>query len=253
MRINSYMDVPGTDLSPRPEIPVFCAQISTLLKTIFRNSSYHTCRPVVNQIIEERDFSFTFLSLEEMETLNRFKALKKQIEWVCGRYMIKRLARAVLSRGEAPILDAGLPLDRITLDYHEKGAPFIVSCPRIPITLSHSGDFTAAGMGLLPRIQLGVDIEAIAPMPDQAFMKTAFTQREIQAMAPTPEAVFRCWTLKEAFLKFIGMGFNESLHRVEILGEEIFHNGKKIPLEIHTHSIAPGYLLSLVFGTPEPS
>ena len=250
MQINRYMDVPGTGFFPQSEVPIFYAQISTLLKRIFKSASYHTCRPAVNQIMRESDFSHAFLSAGEMETLNGFKALKKQMEWVCGRFMIKHLVRSALSGGENPTMAADRPLAEITLQYHDKGAPYVEDVPDLSITLSHSGNYTAVGLSLDPDIHLGLDIEAIAPMPDDYFLKTAFTQKEIQAMDPTPEGVFRSWTLKEAFLKYIGMGFNENLHQVEILGDRICHRGKDVPLTLYTRTLDQSYILSIVTGTP---
>ena len=240
MHINDYMNVPGTDISIESRFPVFCAKIPTLLQSIFCNATYHSCRPMVNQIIQKTDFSLSFLSQGEFETLNGFKALKKQMEWVCGRYMIKKLAKAALK--------SPLPLTELVVDYQEKGAPFLKSHPRVPLSLSHSGEYTVAGLSLDSDYLLGLDIEAIGPMPDGGFMKTAFTQREIERMAPDPQGVFRSWTLKEAYLKFIGMGFNENLHRVEIIGDEIFHHGQRVPVKIHTQTIGKTYSLGMVMG-----
>ena len=53
-------------------------------------------------------------------------------------------------------------------------------------------------------------------------------------------------TLKEAYLKFIKKGFNESLHHVEVLNGQIYHHKNKIPLDTRCEKIAPNYLLSIV-------
>ena len=246
-----HINVPGTPIVFHPEIPIFYARISTLLKGLFTNPDLHQIRPVLNQVIGEDDFKRDFLSRAEKERLNRFKALKKQLEWACGRFMIKSLARAALSLGDAPVMAADRPLADIALDYREKGAPFLVDAPEVSITLSHSGDFTAAGISLVPGTILGLDIEAIGPMPDANFLKTAFTPNEIRDMGGTPKGVFRAWTLKEAYLKYIGMGFNENLHRVEIMADHIVHHGKTAPVEMFTTVIEDSYSLSIVTG-PDP-
>lgn len=193
-----------------------------------------------NRLFDPQMFKFSFLSEDELMRVNQFKALKKQMEWLCGRFALKILAR--------DILDWAMPLDQIRIDYREKGAPYLTQFPEIPISLSHSGDYTAAAITSDTGMALGVDIEKIGNMPDNGFMKTAFTKDEIQHMPAGARAVFHHWTLKEAFLKFLGLGFNESLHHVAVLKDRIYHCGK-IQV-VHTWSCFPDdqYVLSLIYG-----
>lgn len=193
-----------------------------------------------NREIAPPMFTVPFLSSDERMRVNRFKALKKQMEWICGRFALKILARDVL--------DLDMPLDEIRIDYREKGAPYLAQFPEIPISLSHSGDYTAAAITSDTGVALGVDIEKIGNMPDDGFMRTAFTTDEIANMAPDPPTVFTHWTLKEAFLKFLGLGFNESLHHVAVIHNQIYHCGQK--QAIHSWSCFPDdqYVLSLVYG-----
>ncbi len=184
------------------------------------------------------DFSIPFLNTEELARLNQFKVLKKQVEWVCGRFTVKSLAKDMLAP-QAELTD-------IRIQYMPQGAPFLEGFESFSLTLSHSGEMTAAAIGTRPGVLLGIDIEAVGPMPEDAFMKTAFTQREISSMAKTAEDVFRCWTLKEAYLKFIGKGFHESLHNVEILGQKILHNNTPQAVTARSWLLDAGYALSLV-------
>lgn len=185
-----------------------------------------------------KDFIQPFLNTDEMVQLNRFKVLKKQLEWCCGRFALKHLLQTHF------LQDLSLP--DIRINTKDEGAPYAEGCPDICLSLSHSRDMTAAALSLRPGLTLGLDIEAISTLPDQAFMKTAFTAREIQAMDRTPAGVFRMWTLKEAYLKYIQRGFNESLHQVEVLGDRIFHRGKETGLKTVTWQVETGYMLSLV-------
>ncbi len=95
---------------------------------------------------------------------------------------------------------------------------------------------------------MGIDIEKIGKKPDPFFMKTAFTENEIRHLTPTAHEIYRHWTLKEAFLKYIKMGFNESLHRVEIIDNDIFHQGKKQTINSWSRTIDDKYILSMVAG-----
>ncbi len=188
------------------------------------------------QELKQKKFSIPFLSNGELATVNGFKAQKKQIEWICGRFALKALTRE---------LCCPTPLSDIKISYHEKGAPFLNDYPDIPISLSHSGDYTAAALSLSHRT-MGIDIEKIEKKPNAFFMKTAFTQREISHIPPTARDIYRHWTLKEAFLKYIKMGFNESLHMVEIIDNEIFHHGEKQILNSWSRTIDDQYILSIV-------
>ncbi len=185
-------------------------------------------------------FEVPFLSEDELIQVNRFKALKKQMEWICGRFAMKRLA--------GDILDLSIPLDQIRIDYREKGAPYLTQFPEIPVSLSHSGDYTAAAITQDRQMTLGIDIEKIGNMPDQGFMKTAFTKEEIQHMPADARSVFRHWTMKEAFLKYLGLGFNESLHHVAVIKDQIYHCEKIQAIHIWSRFLNDPYVVSLVYG-----
>jgi len=184
------------------------------------------------------DFQIPFLSDDELKMVNSFKAQKKQIEWLCGRFSLKTLVREFCCKDTA--------LFDIRISYHKKGAPFLNLYPDLPISLSHSGDFTAAAICPGSRINLGIDIEKIGKIPEAFFMKTAFTQKEISHMPPIAHGIYRNWTLKEAFLKYIKMGFNESLHQVEIIDNKLFYHGRQQELSFWSTTIENRYVLSMV-------
>lgn len=185
-------------------------------------------------------FRNAFLSDDELVRVNRFKALKKQTEWICGRFALKLLAK--------DILDPAMPLDQVRIDYREKGAPYLTRFPEISISLSHSGNYTAAAITRELETALGIDIEKIGSMPDQGFMKTAFTAEEIRHMPADAKSVFRHWTLKEAYLKYLGLGFNESLHHVAVIKDEIYHCEKKQAVHTWSSFLDDDYVVSLVHG-----
>lgn len=193
-----------------------------------------------NRVFDHSLFRMPFLSNEELVRVNRFKALKKQMEWICGRFALKLLTK--------DILDPAMPLDQVRINYREKGAPYLTRFPEISISLSHSGDYTAAAITRDTETALGIDIEKIGNMPDQGFMKTAFTAEEIQHMPAGARSVFRHWTLKEAFLKYLGLGFNESLHNVAVIRDQIYHCGKKQAVHTWSRFVDDTYVVSLVSG-----
>jgi 4'-phosphopantetheinyl transferase len=224
--------------SPQSGITVRYIKIPAIVNLIFCTPPDLSYKTMANRFFEPNNFKIAFLSTEELATVNGFKAQKKQVEWICGRFSLKTLVKEAL--------DPTIPLSNIQISYQEKGAPFLNAYPDVPISLSHSGDYTAVSLGQNRRTTMGIDIEQIGKMPDTFFMKTAFTPREIHHMTQTAHEIFRHWTLKEAFLKYIKMGFNENLHMVEIIGEQIFHQEKKQRLNSWSRTIEDQYILSIV-------
>lgn len=224
--------------SPLSGIGLWYGKILGIMDEIFRSRQDPAYQTLPSRELSQKDFTHTFLTKEELNRVNGFKVRKKQVEWVCGRFALKTLIHKILC--------PDLPLAEIRISYHEKGAPFLVQTPEIGISLSHSNEYTAVGLCQNPGARLGIDIEKIGKMPDPYFMKTAFTPHEIHHMAPGVPEIYRIWTLKEAFLKYIGMGFNESLHAVEIIGNEIFYGHEKQDLNTWSKTIEAQYVLSIV-------
>ena len=184
-----------------------------------------------------------FLSPEERAQVQRFFSLKKQVEWVCGRLAAKTAVASAAGLGP--------DLKHIRLAYQREGAPYVGAMPELPLSIAHSGARAVAVAG--GRGRIGIDIEPV-PAGDLGFLLQAgFSRRERKALmgAPTLE-IIRSWTLKEAFLKFIGRGFNESLAAVEILQGRIHHHGRPVEnLKVIQDSLGGGYVMSLVYATPD--
>jgi len=224
--------------SPQPGIIARYIKILDIVDSVFCQTPDQDYKKMPNQDFELKSFKIPFLSSEELVMVNGFRALKKQVEWLCGRFAIKNLVNEIL-RLDLSLID-------IQISYQEKGAPFLIHHPDIPISLSHSGEYTAVAISLNPHITLGIDIEKIGKIPDTFFMKTAFTREEIRSMGTSAREVCRHWTLKEAFLKYIKMGFNENLHQVEIIDNEILHRGRRQDLRSWSWSVDDRYMISIV-------
>ena len=86
--------------------------------------------------------------------------------------------------------------------------------------LSHSG--TRALVGVSTEGAIGVDVEALRPMPDAARVARSFFARdEADALATVPSAVreaafMALWTRKEAVVKALGAGLSVPLKRFSV-------------------------------------
>lgn len=238
---NQIKSVP---LQDDPEIKLWYCDIQSILKILFNTEKYpyfaENYNIVRNKIIDKHDFSISFLSDSELGTLNDFKSFKKQIEWLSGRFLLKNCLSLFVE-------DTG-KLQNIFVSYEKEGAPFLPDFQGIKISLSHSGNIATVGVCSKQNIDIGIDIEQIRTKPDSNFLKTAFTQNEINSMDDTVEDILKKWTAKEAFLKYIKKGFNESLHKIEVIGEKIFHDKKEMQVKIYSEIIDNNYILSMVTG-----
>lgn len=224
-------------LSPKPGIIIWYCRIPDIIESILTNGIHPNYKSILNELFKKNDFIKPFFSDEEITTINSFKALKKQMEWVSGRVLIKQMLHHFFLKT--------VPLDQITLSYLEQGAPFVTQQPDIPISLSHSNDYATAACCKGKEQIIGLDIEKIDKKPDIFFLKTAFTQNEIVHLKDNTGRIFKNWTIKEAYLKYIKKGFNERLHSVEVINDEIWHNKKKISVDVYSTYI-DDYVLSLV-------
>ena len=87
------------------------------------------------------------------------------------------------------------------------GKPFLLEHPQIQFNISHCKNAVLCGIGSKP---LGVDVETIRPMRERVLRRvlTASEQQEI-LQSESPELCFlRFWTLKESFVKALGVGIS---------------------------------------------
>ncbi len=228
---------------PQAGITLWVGKISRLMDRIFHSNQNRSYQTLPGRQLGPDSFALEFLSTQELVQVNGFKVQKKQVEWICGRFALKTLVKKIVC--------PDLPLAEIRISYREQGAPFLNAFPDLTISLSHSHDFTAVGLNQTPGGGLGIDIERIGNNPDPYFMQTAFTPREIHHMTATGPEIFRHWTLKEAFLKYIGMGFHESLHKVEIIDNTLFYQQQEQALTLWSKPIEEGYIFSFVADPPQ--
>ena len=225
-------------LSVKPGLTTWYAKISEITKEVLHKDCLSSITQIKNIFFDKNSFKQCFLSNEEINTINGFKVLKKQREYISSRYLIKLMIQSGFS--------LNIPLDQINLSSLNQGAPFLNYDPNIPLSLSHSNNYTAAVCCKNRGKTIGIDIEKIAKKPDIWFLKTAFTQKEIAHLQDNAVSIFQNWTIKEAYLKYIKKGFYEDLQKVEVINNEIWHNHNRINVDISSTLIDNNYILSIV-------
>lgn len=190
-------------------------------------------------------FRVPFLGAADRSQVNAFKSFKKQREWMAGRFALGRLLAA-----------AGLPAPNPReplVTYGPRGAPRVTAHPQLPVSISHSNQWAVAAMAAPGRGPIGLDLERRPAGELRYLVDTAFSRRERADLPDDPREVIRHWTIKEAYLKYLGLGFHESLQRVEIIAGRLWHGGRAVTgLRLHTEYPWPDYALALVTPAAPP-
>lgn len=126
--------------------------------------------------------------------------------------------------GLRAILAGALGADptELTFDADAAGKPALAGRWRqqMSFNLSHSGG--TALIALAPAGRVGVDVEAVRPVPDwPRIVRSHFSAAETSALARLSgeegrRAFFACWTRKEAFVKAVGLGLAMPLDRFTV-------------------------------------
>ena len=128
-----------------------------------------------------------------------------------------------LSLGAGILMDRGLSAYGLrereaVVSYGENGKPYLPRSPQIDVNLSQSG---RGGGAVCAGVETGCDIEQIQKA-DLELAKRFFTRKEYdfiagqQGSGRKDEMFFRLWTLKESFLKAVGVGLMLPLDAFEM-------------------------------------
>jgi len=124
----------------------------------------------------------------------------------------------ILARGALRILLGRYlksPPQDLTFSYGSKGKPTLRRPASLQFNASHSGDLALFAFTM--DCEIGVDVEAIRPMPDsEDIAKRFFCTEETAELMSLPSgqrdrSFFLCWTRKEAYIKATGEGLSAPL------------------------------------------
>ena len=187
-----------------------------------------------------------------------------------GRFRFAHLRRSfILARGVLRILLGrylnAAPGD-IEFSYGSKGKPALAAGNRLQFNASHTGDLALFAFTL--DCEIGVDVEAIRPMPDiERVAKRFFCAEETEELMSLPagqreHGFFLCWTRKEAYIKATGDGLSTPLDafRVTLLpgaAAGMIHLERDLiaaqAWTLHDLALAPGYAAALAYrDSPRP-
>lgn len=126
--------------------------------------------------------------------------------------------------------------DDLNINISLFGKPYLINYPNLQFNLSHSGDNM---IFIFSTKKIGIDIEMVKDVnlngKEIFFCKDEWSY--INSFNHNTSAFFEIWTLKEAYLKYLGIGLNESLKNVNVRVLDrnkyaIYHNEKKLNLNL---------------------
>jgi 4'-phosphopantetheinyl transferase len=199
--------------------------------------------------------SLALLSAAERRRARLFAFDRDRDRFIVARACLRQLLGARL----------GVWPESVELEYGARGKPALagVAGSALRFNVSHREDVTVFAVSV--GREIGIDVEAIRPIPDaDAIAARFFSPREnaaYRALAPRDRTLgfYQCWTRKEAFIKALGDGWYYPLDRFDvslapdepatILRVEGVP-GDQCPWRIESFSPTPGFVAAVVAERP---
>lgn len=162
----------------------------------------------IDGIVSERLDVHGLLAEEEAARAARFRHARDRNAYINTRAALRTLLGRYLD--ETPT--------SLVFEYGRFGKPRLarlVDRPELRFNVSHSG--TVALIAIAIAREVGIDVEEVRPLPDIPEMVSLyFAESERDRLIALPEETrtaefFRLWTLKEAHLKAMGIGWSQWL------------------------------------------
>lgn len=181
---------------------------------------------MISQYAIKIDKSLSTNQIEKLMTIVSEKRCLKANRFIHQKDKERCLLAEALIR-YALIKDYGMKKEGILFDRSKYGKPFLVG-NNLYFNLSHSGRWVVCAIG---NSQLGVDVELVRLLKYEAIYKSfSLTERVYLDALPSQDKqdyFFKLWTLKESFVKFIGVGlkypfngFSIDVNSLKLLKEE---------------------------------
>lgn len=134
----------------------------------------------------------------------------------------------------------GIKPTEIQLGVSSYGKPYLINNPSINFNISHSGEYVVLAVGTCKKI--GIDIELIDKNIDLAVKSIIFSESEC-SLVNNYYDYFIMWVKKEAYLKCLGLGFNNEVYRHTKLNNNLFESFNQH--EINSFIFKENYILSV--------
>lgn len=162
------------------------------------------------------DYLISYVSTERKEKIKSYYfAIDKKLS----------LYAALLVRMELSILTK-IPTNQLIIKCDGNGKPFIASDPQYNFNISHTKCFVLCSIVKSGRV--GVDVEKIGSVHWEV-VERCFNEEEKGYVLGLDDKInnqrfFEVWTKKEAYIKFLGKGIDNSLNKIDTLSKTLSSN-----------------------------
>ncbi|WP_413290693.1 4'-phosphopantetheinyl transferase family protein [Bdellovibrio sp. HCB337] len=129
----------------------------------------------------------------------------------------------------------GATIESLALEHLPSGRPVLRNHPDLSFSLSHSD--TAVAVACSRIFNVGIDIQHVSPFNENLFKRICAPQELQKITQKDAQSFYYFWTIKEAAMKCIGLGFQYPMNKIEIDSS----TGKIHLLEKKEYSMALNY------------
>lgn len=160
------------------------------------------CLNAAEELVSTTLFEYDYLDAGELAKAHQYRNESARRQFLAGRYLAKTILAAATQQTR----------DSIQLQLAPNGKPYLENSAW-HFNLSHSGDWVACA--LAPRA-IGIDIEArLRSIEHLAIAEQHFSSEEFswlrKRQAKQNQKFTALWSLKEAYLKALGLGISHDL------------------------------------------
>ncbi|MEE3469331.1 MAG: 4'-phosphopantetheinyl transferase superfamily protein [Butyrivibrio hungatei] len=169
---------------------------------------------VINALNELSDAEFecalSKIDPEQKDRIMRFHFIEDKKRALAGILLSKYAIAKVF----------GISLDEIRVEKNKYGKPHVVGKRGVHFNISHSGDYVVCAVAGSP---VGIDVQEISGQ-NLDVADRFFSQEERDALAMCEgdakrKLFYEIWSLKEAYIKCIGMGLSKPLDEFGVFKE----------------------------------
>lgn len=182
---------------------------------------------------EERIEELSLLiSEEKRQRINKFNRRIDKLRAIYGELIIAYMV----------MKEKNIKNKHISFTKNKYGKPFLKGYNNLHFNISHSEEYVVCA---LSSNNIGIDIEKIQNIDFEAISKQFFSEQEQKYILGNNEIYsinplnrfYNIWTLKESYIKFLGIGMSMELNKFSL---NINENGN-IELKTNVKSIMPNF------------
>lgn len=193
----------------------------------------------ITSLPEEYLIMYNYLNEEEKERLESYYFLKDKLLFLLGRYLLKKGIQTIF----------GLDFADSALKFNKYGKPFLRDNKKINFSISHSKEMVLVAFAQYP---IGIDIEYKGQHPDENLINDLFfTSCEISYLKSLSkkyrkDMFYKMWTLKEAYVKTIGLGMSAKPNKINVMQKNILRYNRN-KYKVKSLNLLPTYSCSISY------